>query len=532
MNRPIRKVAAALAVLFAAIFLNLNYVQVVKGSDYRNADGNKRVLLNEYASPRGAIVVQGTNVAVSKQTDDELKYLRTYPDGPVYAPVTGYYSYVYGRSGIEQDEDDVLSGNDPRLFGTQLSSLLTGRNPKGGSVELTLNKAAQRAAYNAMRDSSGKMRAGAVVAIDPTTGALLAVVSTPSYDPSLLSSHNADAIEKAWANLNSKPTQPMLNRAFKQLYPPGSTFKVIVSAAALKAGYKPDTKVFAPVGYWPFQPKKTTACPSNAASSCVENFEGESCESGDLATLEFALAKSCNTAFAALAVDKLGATKIADMAKLFGFQAPYADTANPPNFCDPPALQVPLSVCGSTVGSTGDLNDRGSLSHTAFGQQDAKMTPLQAAMISAAVANDGVLMKPYLVSRELSPNLSTLSKTQPAQLSQVLSPDLDAQLQAMMESVVTAPEGTGGPAAITDIPGVTVGGKTGTADTGLYSKSAKTQPDAWFTGFALKNGAAKIAVAVILENAGVSGDEVTGGLAAAPVAKAVMEAYLKSGGGH
>jgi peptidoglycan glycosyltransferase len=153
-------------------------------------------------------------------------------------------------------------------------------------------------------------------------------------------------------------------------------------------------------------------------------------------------------------------------------------------------------------------------------------------MISAAVANDGVLMKPYLVARELSPSLSTLSKTQPSQLSQVLSPDLDAQLQAMMESVVTAPEGTGGPAAISDIPGVVVGGKTGTADTGLYSKNAKTQPDAWFTGFALKNGEAKIAVAVILENAGVSGDEVTGGLAAAPVAKAVMEAYLKSGGGH
>lgn len=532
MNKPIRKIAAALAVLFAAIFLNLNYVQVVKGSDYRNAAGNKRVLLNEYASPRGAIVVQGTNIAVSKQTDDELKYLRKYPDGPVYAPVTGYYSYVYGRSGIEQAEDDVLSGNDPRLFGTQLSSLLTGRNPKGGSVELTLNKAAQRAAYNAMKDSSGKMRRGAVVALDPTTGAILALVSTPSYDPSVLSSHNANAITRAWQNLNNRRSQPMLDRALRQLYPPGSTFKVIVSAAALKNGYKPDTKVFAPVGYWPFQPKKTSACPSNAASSCVQNFEGESCASGTQATLEFALAKSCNTAFAALAVNRIGGSKIADMAKAFGFATPYSDTNNPPDFCDPPALEIPLPVCSSTVGSAGDLDDPGSLSHTAFGQQDAKMTPLQAAMISSAVANDGVLMKPYLVARELSPNLSTLSRTQPSQLSQVLSPDLDAQLQQMMESVVTAPEGTGGPAAITDIPGVTVGGKTGTADTGLYSKSAKTQPDAWFTGFALKNGEAKIAVAVILENAGVSGDEVTGGLAAAPVAKAVMEAYLKSGGGH
>ena len=530
MNRPIRKIAAALAVLFAAIFLNLNYVQVVKGSDYRNADGNKRVLLNEYASPRGAIVVQGTDVAVSQSTKDELKYLRTYPDGPVYAPVTGYYSFVYGRSGIEQAEDDVLSGNDPRLFGTQLSSLLTGRNPKGGSVELTLNKAAQQAAYKAMRAPDGSMRRGAVVALDPTTGAILAVVSTPSYDPSSLSSHNADTIEKTWQQLNADPQQPMLNRAFRQLYPPGSTFKVVVTAAALKAGYKPDSKVFAPVGYWPFQPKKTSACPADAASSCVQNFEGEACASGTTATLEFALAKSCNTAFAALAVDKLGAGQIADEAKLFGFQSPY--TGNAPDFCDPPALQVPLSVCGSTIGSTGDLSDKGSLSHTAFGQQDAKMTPLQAAMLSAAVANNGVLMKPYLVAKELSPNLSTLSATQPQQLSQVLPADLNSQLRDMMVGVVTLPEGTGGPAKINDISDVTVGGKTGTADTGLYSKSSKTQPDAWFTGFALQSGEPKIAVAVILENAGVSGDEVTGGLAAAPIAKAVMEAYLNPGGGH
>ncbi len=530
MNGPIRKIAVALAVLFAAIFVNLNYVQVVKGSDYRDASGNKRVLLNEYASPRGAIVVQGTNVAVSKQTSDELKYLRVYPDGPVYAPVTGFYSYIYGRSGIEEAEDNVLSGNDPRLFGTQLSSLLTGRNPKGGSVELTLNKAAQQAAYKAMRDSHGKLRRGAVVALDPTTGAILAAVSTPSYDPSLLSSHNATQIQKTWQQLNNDPQQPMLNRAFRQLYPPGSTFKVIVTAAALKAGYNADSKIFAPVGYWPFQPKKTSACPSNVASSCVQNYAGETCDSGNTATLVFALAKSCNTAFAALTVDKLKATKVVDEAKLFGFQAPY--TGNPPDFCSPPAMQVPLSVCNSTVGSESDLSDPGALSHTAFGQQDVKMTPLQGAMISAAVANDGVLMQPYLVAKELSPNLSTLNQTQPRQLSQVLSPGLDSELQQMMEQVVTSPEGTGGPAKITDIPNVLVGGKTGTADTSLYSKNAKTEPDAWFTGFALQNGTPKIAVAVILENAGVSGNEVTGGLAAAPVAKAVMEAYLGSGGGH
>jgi peptidoglycan glycosyltransferase len=530
MNRPIRKVAIALGVLFLAIFVNLNYVQVVKGSEYRDHVGNKRVLLNEYASPRGQIVVQGTPIAVSKKTTDELKYLRDYPQGALYAPVTGFYSYIYGRSGIEQAEDDVLSGNDSRLFTTQLGNLLTGRNPKGGSVELTLNKAAQQAAYSAMKGSNGKIRRGAVVAIDPTTGAILATVSTPSYDPSVLSSHNSAAIQKAWQTLNADPAQPMLNRAFNQIYAPGSVFKVIVAAAALKAGVKPDTRVAATNGFWPFDPKKTSACPSDPTSSCVQNFDGETCDNGKTATLAFALAKSCNTAFAALAVNQLGGDKIAAEAKLFGFTAPY--TGNPPDFCNPPQLKVPLAVCASSVGSESDLSDDGSLSHTSFGQQDVRMTPLQAAMISAAVANNGILMKPYLVSKELSPNLSTLSSTDPTQLAQVVDPSLDGELQTMMEGVITSPEGTGGPANITDIPGVVVGGKTGTADTGIFVHGKETPPHAWFSGFALENGTPKIAVAVIIENGGVNGDETTGGLAAAPVAKAVMEAYLKSGGGH
>jgi penicillin-binding protein A len=533
MNRPIRRVAIALGVLFAAIFVNLNFVQVVKSDEYRNHDGNKRVLLNEYASPRGQIVVQGTAIALSKQTSDELKYLRSYPQGAVYAPVTGFYSYVYGRSGIEESEDQVLSGDDPRLFGTQLGSLLTGRNPKGGSIQLTLNKAAQTAAYSAMKGADGKMRPGAVVALDPTTGAILAAVSTPSYDPNALSAHNANAMERAWSKLNNDPAKPMLNRAFNELYAPGSVFKVIVSAAALSdpaAKVTPDTKIPAPNGYWPFDPKKTSACPNDPTSSCVENFDGETCDNGKTATLAFALAKSCNTAFAALTVDKLGGQRIADQAKLFGFDDPY--TGDPPDLCHPPALTVPLPVCASTVGSTEDLADKGSLSHTSFGQQDVRITPLQAAMISAAVANNGSLMKPYLVAKELSPNLSTLSQTEPTQLSQALDPDLDTDLQEMMEGVVTAPEGTGGAARISDVAGVVVGGKTGTADTGIFVNGKETPPHAWFSGFALQNGAPKIAVAVIIENGGVNGNETTGGLAAAPVAKAVMEAYLKSGGGH
>jgi penicillin-binding protein A len=537
MNRPIRKVALALLVLLAAMFVNLNFVQVVKGDAYRNDPDNRRVLLAEYSNPRGQIVVQGTAIATSTSTQDELKYLRTYAYGPEYAAVTGYYSFIYGTNALENAENSVLSGNDPRLFGSQVADLFTGRNPRGGSVELTLNKAAQDAAYKAMRNENGTFRRGAVVALDPTTGAILAVVSTPSYDPNKLSTHNPTSNASYYGSLQPKkgdvnPANPLLNRAFNQIYAPGSVFKVIDAAAALKAGIKPTQQISAVTSYWPLEPKKTTPCPANHQGACVQNFAGETCDNGTTATLEFAFAKSCNTAFAQLVVETLPLRrqKIADEAKHFGFDAPYS--GNPPDFCNPAGLSVPLGVCRSTPGSTNDLADKAALAQTSFGQRDVRMTPLQGAMISAAVANQGTLMRPYLVQKELSPTLSALTDTQPKPLDQVIDPTLDEALKAMMHAVVASPEGTGQSANITDIPGVTVGGKTGTADTGIFEHGKETPPHAWFSGYALQNGNPKIAVAVIIENGGVDGNETTGGLAAAPVAKAVMEAYLKSGAGQ
>jgi peptidoglycan glycosyltransferase len=523
MNRPIRKVAVALLVLLAAMFVNLNFVQVVKGSEYRNDPDNRRVLLAEYSHPRGQIVVQGTAVATSKSTKDELKYLRTYPQGPEYAAVTGYYSFVYGTNAMENAENSVLSGNDNRLFGSQLADLFTGRNPRGGSVELTLNKAAQDAAYNGMRNPDGTFRRGAVVALDPTTGAILALVSTPSYDPNKLSTHNAASNTQYYASLQPKkgdpnPPNPLLNRAFNQLYAPGSVFKVVDSAAALKAGIKPTDRVPAPNSYWPLEPKRKDPCPANLQAPCVENFEGETCQNGTTATLAFALAKSCNTAFAELAVQKLGAKTLRDEAALFGFDGPQLDT--------------PLGVSRSTIGTDQVLADKAALAQTSFGQRDVRMTPLQGAMISAAVANGGTLMKPYLVQKELGPNLSVLTDTGPKQMNQVIDPTLDEGLKSMMLGVVKNPEGTGHAADITDLPGVTVAGKTGTADTGIFVNGKETPPHAWFSGYALLNGNPKIAVAVIIENGGVNGNETTGGLAAAPVAKAVMEAYLRSSAGR
>ena len=514
MNRQIRRVAAAVGVLMLALLINLNYVQVYKSDAYRNNVGNRRVILTEYSTPRGQIIVQGNAIAQSTATSDELKYVRAYANGPVYAPVTGFYSLIYGKPyGLENAEDSVLGGTDSRLFGSRLGDILTGRDAKGGSVVTTLNAAAQQAAYTAMSKQKG-----AVVAIDPSTGAILAAVSLPSYDPSLLSSHDTAAITAYWNSLQpNDPASALVNRAFNQTYAPGSVMKVITSAAALKAGVTPDEQIPAPNSYWPLG--GSGACPKTGGAACVENFDGETCDNGTTASMTFAFAKSCNTAFAELGVNKIGGNALASEAKLFGLDAG--------------PLNVPVPVSGSTIGSPADLTDKAALAQTSFGQRDVRITPLQGAMIASAVANQGTLMKPYLVNEERAPDLSVISKTQPQQQGQVLDSTQDAQLEQMMVGVVQNGTGTAAQISPTEakdpaLQGVTIGGKTGTADTGIFVNGKETPPHAWFVGFATKNGVGQIAVAVIVENGGVNGNETTGGLAAAPIAKAVIEAYLKS----
>jgi len=487
VNRQIRRVAVAVGVMMGALLLNLDYVQVLKSDAYRNDDRNSRVILATYSRPRGQIVVEGMPVADSVATKDELKYLRRYPSGPEYAAVTGHYTRDYGLDGIEATEDDVLSGNDPRLLGRRIADILTGRDPQGGTIVLTLNKAAQDAAYKALGG-----RRGAVVALDPSTGAILAAVSSPSYDPNLLSSHKSDDVAKAWRAYNADADQPMLNRALLQNYPPGSVFKVVVAAAALKRGLKPEEKIPAP---------SVLQLPESTVP--MKNFDGEKCGDGQTDTLQDALAISCNTAFGQLGMD-LGTDSVRKQAELFGMDGEQRKT--------------PLRTAQSSIG---EVVDQAALAQTSIGQRSVVATPLQVAMISAAVANDGVLMKPYLVQREQAPNLSTLHSTDPELLSTVLDPTLDKMLQQMMVAVVK--NGTGKKADI-NIPGVVVGGKTGTADNGPTDHL--NAPHAWFSGYATRQGVPKIAVAVVLENAGVTGSESAGGAAAAPIAKDVMTAYL------
>ncbi len=494
MNRQIRRVSVFVGILFLAVIVNLNWVQVIHGDAYRNNNANARVLLDEYKRQRGSIVLQGggTVIADSTATQDALMYLRKYPEGPLYAPVTGFDSLYYGQSQIEDVEDSVLSGNDDRLFVQRLTNLLTGRDPRGGNVLLTINKQAQAAAYQAMGN-----RKGAVVALDPATGAILAAVSTPSYDPNLLSSHSADSIKKAYQTYINDKNDPLANRAFTETYPPGSVFKVIVSAAALKAGRTATTKIPA-----------VNALTLPGTSTQLRNFDGEQCADGKTDTLIHALTISCNTAFAQLGLD-LGTDAVRQEATEFGL------TGND--------FSVPVRVAGSTMGP---VADQAALAQSSIGQRDVRVTPLQAAMISAAVADKGTLMTPYLVAEEQAPNLATLSRTQPSVQSQVLDPSQAQVLNEMMQSVVNVGTGTAA-----QIPGIKVAGKTGTADNGPQRSDGSyvNPPHAWFTGFAPADNP-RIAVAVIIENGGVAGNETTGGLAAAPVAKAVMQAYLASVG--
>ncbi|HEV7823932.1 MAG TPA: penicillin-binding protein 2 [Mycobacteriales bacterium] len=480
MNAPIRRVAMAVFVLFTLLFVNLNYVQVVKGGEYRGNPLNKRVQLQAYERERGAIVVDGQAIAFSRPTTGELKYERRYPAGELYAPVTGYKSLLYGETGIEQAEESVLSGDDDRLFVRRVSDIVTGRRPVGGSVVLTLRQTVQAAAYKALGN-----RAGAVVALDPKTGGILALVSRASYDPNPLVKHDLDVEREAWTRLSADPDKPMLNRALRETYPPGSTFKVVVSAAALAEGLTPASKI--PAG-------RSYTAPGTRTP--IRNFAGTNC-TGDPTTLDLALTVSCNTAFAQLGV-RLGAGTVARQAHAFGF--------------DQAAPAVPLDTVRSEFGSPADAP---SLAQSSIGQRDVRMTPLQGAMIAAGVANNGTVMKPYLVREITAPDLSTLDTTSPEEFSRATTPEVAADLQRMMIGVVE--RGTGGAARLS---GVTVGGKTGTAENGGGRRDTL-----WFIGFAIVDNTPVAAVAVVLDQAGGSSAEAT------RIAGTVLQSAVAAQGG-
>ncbi|MEO6084029.1 MAG: penicillin-binding transpeptidase domain-containing protein, partial [Umezawaea sp.] len=371
MNTPLRRVGIAMMVMILLLMGNATYVQVIKAEDYRKDPNNQqRVLLNEYSRERGQIIASdGSLIASVQSTTDKIKFLRTYSNGPMYAPVTGYYSMIFGSGGVERVEDDLLNGSDDRLFARRLSDVITGRDPKGASIQLTVDPKVQQAAYDEM---TSRGFTGSVVALNPQTGAILGMVSTPSFDPNRLASHDGDEQQAAWDEYTAEgdPAQPTLNRAVKATYPPGSTWKVVVSAAALEDGKSKDT---------PLPAAGSITLPGT--NTQLPNFNGNPCGGGQTATMEEALAKSCNTAFAQLAGD-LGETKLTKQAEKFGM--------NDKN------LTMPLSVAESTYGP---VPDKAALFQSGIGQRVVDMTPLENAVIAATIANGGVRMKPYLVQK-------------------------------------------------------------------------------------------------------------------------------------
>jgi penicillin-binding protein A len=487
MNGPIRKVAAGCMLLVFLLLANITYVQAIRADELNSRSDNRRVLLDEYAKERGPILVGDEPVAVSVETDDEFAYLRQYPVPLVYAPATGYYSSVFGRSAVERSENDILSGNDDRLFARRLVDLVTNREQRGGTVKLTLNPAAQQAAYDALGDNKG-----AVVALDPRTGAILAMVSKPSYDPNPLASHSVAEQQAAWQVLQEDPEKPTLNRAIAQTLPPGSVFKIVTAAAALESGrYEPDSLIPGPAEY--DLPQSTVDLP---------NQSGEPCGSGpdELTTLTNALRVSCNTAFAYLGND-LGDDALREQAERFGYNSePLTDEdLNAATSIFPAELDAPQTALA------------------AIGQFDVRATPLQIAMVSAGIANDGTVMNPYLIEELRDPDrVKVLERTEPEELSRAVSTETAQELTAMMVEVVENGTGQNG-----QLDGVQVAGKTGTAQT-----TAERPPYAWFTSFAPADDA-QIAVAVVIEEApDTARDDIAGGRLAAPVAKAVMEAVL------
>jgi peptidoglycan glycosyltransferase len=486
VNTTTRRLAGIVMVMFLALLVSTTWIQYFRADSLNDDPRNARSLYAQFGTNRGPIVVGDEAIASSVPVDDEWNYQREYAHGRLYAPLTGFYSLVSGTSAIEQAENDFLAGSADALWVDRLQNLLTGTDAQGSSVELTIDPEAQQAAWDALGDQRG-----AVVALEPSTGRILALVSKPTFDPNDLATHDTGAAQQAYLDLvNDDDRDPLESRATTTIYPPGSTFKLVTTAAALESGdYTPESVIPAPSSYT-----------LTGTQTSVGNFAGTSCASSGEMTLADALRISCNTAYLDLAGD-LGAEAMNDQAEKFGFGSGFT---------------IPFSTSASQYDPDPEAMSTDKVELSGIGQGSVLATPLQVAMVSAAIANDGEVMEPYSVERVRDPELEVVSETRPSSLGEAVSGDTASALTDMMVSVVE--DGSGTQAAIS---GTTVAGKTGTAQHGDNSDP----PHVWFTGFAPADDP-QVAVAVVVEQGGDLGGEATGGRVSAPIAKAVMEAVL------
>lgn len=484
MNKPIRVVSVFCLVLFMALLVNSTYLMYVRADTLSDDPRNRRVTTAAFSRERGAILVGKEAIARSVPSDDQYKFQRTYSQPFKYAPITGYFSW-FSQTGVERSQNDVLAGDDSRLFVTRLVDMLSNTDPKGGNVLLTIDAAAQDAAWAGLEALPGDAQ-GAVVALQPTTGRVLAMASTPTFDPNNFASHDFGSVRELDERLNNDPSEPLINRAIGTTLPPGSTFKLVTAAAAIESGDY-DAESLVPGGFRFQLPQSTTTVP---------NYDGGNC-GGRRITMTQALQVSCNVTFLSLA-NELGTEAMADQAEAFGFNSTALEDLGGqaeslyPRDMDPP--QTALS---------------------GIGQSSVTATPLQMAMVAAAIANGGDVMRPYVVEEVRAPNLSVLDRTDPQSISKAISSSTADELTEMMVATVAA--GTASPA---QIPGMDVAGKTGTAQS-----TGDRPPYAWFVSFAPADDP-QVAVAVLVQSSDTSPDEIGGGRLGGPIAKAVMEAVI------
>lgn len=490
MNKSLKQLFTAVIVLFTVLAASTTYWMAIKADALNNDPRNTRALYHEMSVPRGEILASdGTVLAASKKSNDAFVYQRYYPYGPIYAPVTGFFSVTNGAGyGIESAENTLLSGESNSQWPTRLKNLLTNQEDSGANIETSINTKLQTLAYNLMTSKGYK---GAVIALNPKTGQILAMVSTPSYNPNELATHDTTAAVKNYSELANQTNSPLIDNAISTLYPPGSSFKIVTAGAALKTGkYTPDTRLSSPPS-WTLPGTETQ----------LPNVEQWRYTPTTMMPMIDCFAYSSNTAFAQLGV-ALGSEQIHSLATQLGFGSSITIAGND-------STGTPLTSAPSNF-PTGQIPAK--LALDSIGQGSTTETPLQNVLDAAAVANGGKLMRPTLVDRVRSSDLSVISQTTPSVMSTPFTPQQAAELNQMMQAVVSK----GYP--FLEIPGIKVAAKTGTAQIG---SGPNMKQDAWITGFAPANDP-QIAVAVVVQDANN-----VGGYVAGPIMQAVMKEALQ-----
>jgi peptidoglycan glycosyltransferase len=517
VNRPILRIGVIMLVLYTVLFAQLNNLQLFGAQRLNNHPQNSREAARDFERSRGLITTaDGLVIARSVETPDgPAKRRREYPEGFKYAHLTGFFSRTFGSSGIEREYNDELSGKTLEQKYGNIEDLFDPQD-RSGNVTLTVDSRVQQAAI----DSLGFTR-GSVVAIDPRDGSILALWSVPAYDPNPLSDPDTGAAQDAKELLDDDPNNPLLERAYREIYFPGSTFKIVTASAGLESGrVNVDS---------PDYPRTSSYTPP-LTTRPLRNFGGSTCGGTLFAILEV----SCNSSFAQMGAEQIGPEGMVERAEAFGFNdTPPIDLPNaassrfPTDFGrrlqtvdayyaqqngQPPPTTIPGAPEPVYI-----HEDTPRLAQTAIGQNDVAATPLQMAMVAAAIANDGKVMAPHVMKEIREQDGSLLDDAEPELWHTATSP---ATAQTMRDAMINVVDN--GTASRMAIPGVVVGGKTGTAQLGTDPPKSH----AWIIGFAGRPGEpASVAVAVLVE-AQDGASEQTGGRVAAPIAKAVLEAAL------